>query len=130
MAAAVGVSLKRGFPATAVGRVGLQVSPGAVVQWEAVPVTEAAWSGEAAERRREPGPGLRGGRLTYALPRSILSERPPAPRHSRRVAAGQRVEKVSGKIEVREGIPRSSDQRPVIGSQLQIQTLGLAQPRV
>lgn len=78
MAAAVGVSLKRGFPATAVGRVGLQVSPGAVVQWEAVPVTEAAWSGEAAERRREPGAG----------PQGRAAHLRPAPEHLVRTPSG------------------------------------------
>lgn len=78
MAAAVGVSLKRGFPATALGRVGLQVSPGAVVQWGTVPVTEAARSGEAAGRRREP----------WAGPRERAAHLRPAPEHPVRSPSG------------------------------------------
>lgn len=61
MAATVGVSLKRGFPAAVLGRVGLQVSPGAVVQWGAVLVTEAAWVERPRRGGRSPGPGLGGG---------------------------------------------------------------------
>lgn len=58
MAAAVGVSLKRGFPATALVRVGLQVSPGAVGQWEAAPVPEAAGVERPRRGGGSPGPGL------------------------------------------------------------------------
>lgn len=93
MAAAVGFSLKCGFPATALGRVGLQVSPGAVVQWGAVPVTEAAWVERRRRGGRSPAPGLRGG-LTCTLLLSILSDCHPALLHCGRVAAGRRLEKI------------------------------------
>lgn len=78
MAAVVGVSLKRGFPATALGRVGLQVSPGAVVHWGTVSVTEAARSGEAAGRWREPGAG----------PQGRAAHLRPAPEHPVRSPSG------------------------------------------
>lgn len=94
MAAAVGVSLKRGFPATALGRVGLQVRPGAVVQWGAVPVTEAAWVERPRRGGKSPGSGLREG-LTCILLLSILSDSLPALLHSWRVAAGRRLEKIT-----------------------------------
>lgn len=96
MAAAVGVSLKRGFPATVLGRVGLQVSPGAVVQWGAVPVTEAAWVERPRRGGRSPGSGLRGG-LTCILLLSILSDSHPALLHSWRVATERRLEKITGR---------------------------------
>lgn len=122
MAAAVGVSLKRGFPATALGRVGLQVSPGAVVQWGTVPVTEAARSGEAAGRRREPGAG----------PQGRAAHLRPAPEHPARSPSGASLQPEgrarAGGGRSAEGISRSYGQRPVVGPQLQIQKLGLAQP--
>lgn len=67
MAAAVGVSLRRGFPATSLGRVSLQVSPGALVRLGIVPVTEAAWVERPRRSRESPGPGLSRGLLTCAL---------------------------------------------------------------
>lgn len=94
MAAVVGVSLKRGFSATALGRVGLQVSPGAVVQWGAVPVTEAAWVESPRRSGKSPGPGLRRG-LTSSLLLSILSDSQPVLLPSWRVAAGRRLEKIT-----------------------------------
>lgn len=78
----------------------------------AVPVPEAAWGGQAAERRREPGSRPRGRtcHLRAAPERPVT--RPPALRHSRRVAAGRRLGKVSGKTEGREGMFKVTWQAP------------------
>lgn len=110
MAAAVGVSLKRVFPATALGRVSLQVSPGAEVQWGVVPVTEAASVERPRRGWRSLGPGLRGG-LTYTLLLSILSGSHPALLHSWRVAARRRL----GKITERPRSGKTSELVKVIG---------------
>lgn len=102
MAAAVGVSLRRGFPATSLGRVSLQVSPGALVRLGIVPVTEAAWVERPRRSRESPGSRPQSGTPHLCPVRSILSDGHPVPRRSRRVAAGRRLEKIKGKTEVRE----------------------------
>lgn len=112
MAAAVGVSLKRGFPAAVLGRVGLQVSPGAVVQWGAVPVTETVWVERSRRGGRSPSPGLGGGLTLHPAPEHPFRQPSDASPSPERGAAGRRLEE---RTERQRSGRRTSELVKVIG---------------